>query len=46
MQAARNGDFSSLLNGVDKDLGNIKLDIDEQQLQNLTLTASKSIIHS
>lgn len=44
MQAARNGDFSSLLNGVDKDLGNIKLDIDEQQLQNLTLTASKSII--
>lgn len=44
MTALKNGDFSSLLNGVDKDLGNIKLEIDAQQLQNLTVASSKPLI--
>lgn len=41
MAGAKNGDFSSLLSGVDKDLGNIKMDADATQLQNVTVTASK-----
>ena len=44
MAALKNGDYSSLLNGVDKDLGNIKLEVDAQQLQNLTVTANKPLI--
>ncbi|HRF26194.1 MAG TPA: outer membrane beta-barrel family protein [Ferruginibacter sp.] len=43
-QGMRNGDFSSLMNGVDKDLGNIKLEKDEQQLENVTITASKPLL--
>ena len=41
MAAAKNGDFSSMLSGVDKDLGNIKLETDALQLQNVTVSASK-----
>ncbi|MEI7965017.1 MAG: TonB-dependent receptor [Chitinophagaceae bacterium] len=44
MNAAKNGDYSSMLNGVDKDLGNIKLEIDAQQLQNVTVTANKPLL--
>lgn len=44
MQAAKNGDFSSMLNGVDKYLGNIRLEKDEQQLQNVTVSASRPLI--
>ena len=33
--------MSSALNAFDKDLGNIKLDIDVKQLQTVTVTASK-----
>lgn len=44
MQAARNGDFSSMMSGVDKDLGNIRLTKDEQQLQNVTVVATKPLI--
>ncbi len=44
MAALRNGDFSSMLNGVDKDLGNIKLSVDAQQLQNVTVSASKPLV--
>ncbi len=44
MTAAKNGDFSSMLNGVDKDLGNIKLITDAQQLQNVTVNATKSLV--
>ena len=44
MSAAKNGDFSSMLNGVDKDLGNIKLEVDAQQLQNVTVTANKPLL--
>jgi outer membrane receptor protein involved in Fe transport len=40
MAGARNGDMSSMLGGVDKDLGNIKLKVDAQQLQNVTVVAS------
>lgn len=44
MNAARNGDYNSMLNGVDKDLGNIRLSTDAQQLQNVTVTASKPLL--
>ena len=40
MSGAKNGDFSSMLNGVDKDLGNIKLETDAQQLQAVTVVSS------
>ncbi|UEG49058.1 TonB-dependent receptor [Ferruginibacter lapsinanis] len=43
-EAAKSGDYSSLLSGVDKDLGNIKLEIDAQQLQNVTVTSGKSLL--
>jgi outer membrane receptor protein involved in Fe transport len=36
-----NSDFSSLLGGLDKDLGNIKLDIEEKTMENVTVTSSK-----
>ncbi len=44
MGAARNGDMSSMLNAVDKDLGNIQLEIDAQQLQEVTVTSSKPLL--
>jgi len=44
MAAAKTGDFSSMLSGVDKDLGNIKLETDALQLQNVTVTASKPLL--
>ena len=44
MGGARNGDFSSMLSGVDKDLGNIKLEADIKQLENVTLSASKATL--
>ena len=43
-EAAKNGDYSSLLSGVDKDLGNIKLNIDQQLLQGVTVTGNKSVL--
>jgi outer membrane receptor protein involved in Fe transport len=44
MNAAKNGDFSSMLKGVDKDLGNIKLEVDIQQLSNVTVSASSPLL--
>ncbi|MDB5279438.1 MAG: TonB-dependent receptor [Ferruginibacter sp.] len=44
MQAAKGGDYSSLLNAVDKDLGNIKMETDAQQLQDVTVTSSKPLL--
>ncbi len=44
MNGAKNGDFSSMLSGVDKDLGNIKLETDALQLQNVTVTAGKPLL--
>ncbi|HVU57032.1 MAG TPA: outer membrane beta-barrel protein [Puia sp.] len=42
--AARGGDMSQALNGVDKDLGNIKLAEDAKTLEQVTVTASKPLI--
>lgn len=44
MAAARSGDFSSMLSAVDKDLGNIKLEADAKQLENVTVSASKATL--
>ncbi|MEO6548814.1 MAG: outer membrane beta-barrel family protein [Ferruginibacter sp.] len=38
------GDMSSMLSAVDKDLGNIKMDTDAQQLQGVTVTADKPLL--
>jgi outer membrane receptor protein involved in Fe transport len=35
------GDMSAMMGAVDKDLGNIKVDIEEKTLDNITVTASK-----
>jgi outer membrane receptor protein involved in Fe transport len=42
--APRNGDFSSMMGGVDKDLGNIKLVVDEQQLEGVTVSATRGVL--
>jgi len=44
MGAGKSGDMSSMLNAVDKDLGNIKLEVDAQQLQEVTITNSKPLL--
>ena len=44
MSGGANGDMSSMLGGVDRDLGNIKLKIDAQQLQNVTVTADRPLL--
>lgn len=35
------GDMSAMASALDKDLGNVKIDIEEKQLDNVTVTASK-----
>lgn len=42
--SASNGDPSAMLGALDKDLGNIKLDVDNQVLGNVTVTASKPLL--
>ncbi|MHA4811259.1 outer membrane beta-barrel protein [Flavitalea flava] len=44
MKAGKSGDMQSALNGVDRDLGNIKLAADAQTLAQVTVTASKPLI--
>jgi outer membrane receptor protein involved in Fe transport len=44
MSGAKNGDYSGLMNAVDKDLGNIKLQEDAQQLAGVTVTGSKPLL--
>ena len=44
LQGVKNGDYSSLLSGIDKDLGNIKMEIDAQQLQDVTINASRGLL--
>ncbi len=44
MAGGRNGDMSSMLSAVDKDLGNITLSPDAQQLENVTVSASKGLL--
>lgn len=34
------GDMSAMMNALDKDLGNIKIDLDEKILDNVTVSAS------
>ena len=43
MGAASSGDYSSLINGVDKDLGNIQLQTDAKQLEDVVVTADKPL---
>jgi outer membrane receptor protein involved in Fe transport len=40
MANAKNGDMSSMLNAIDKDLGNIKIEVDAQVMQGVTVSAS------
>jgi outer membrane receptor protein involved in Fe transport len=40
----KNGDYSSLINAVDKDLGNLKMIVDQQQLDEVTVTADKPLV--
>ncbi|MGZ3923158.1 MAG: TonB-dependent receptor domain-containing protein [Flavisolibacter sp.] len=42
--AMSSGDQSAMLNALDKDLGNIKLEVDNQVLGNVTVTASKPLL--
>ncbi len=44
MQNAQSSDMQQALAGVDKDLGNIKLDADAQTLAEVTVSASKPLI--
>jgi outer membrane receptor protein involved in Fe transport len=44
MSGMKNGDMSGMLNAVDKDLGNIKLNVDAQQLENVTVSSAKSLL--
>jgi outer membrane receptor protein involved in Fe transport len=43
-QGLQGGDMSQALNAIDKDLGNIKLESDAQNLSEVTITASKPLI--
>ncbi len=44
MNAARSGDMSAMLSSAVKDLGNIKLTVDAQQLQNVTVISDKPLL--
>jgi outer membrane receptor protein involved in Fe transport len=44
MGAAKPGDFTSMINAVDKDLGNIKMQLDALQLQEVTINSSKPLL--
>lgn len=39
---AQNGDMSGLISALDKDLGNIKIDVEEKVLDNVTVTSSSN----
>jgi outer membrane receptor protein involved in Fe transport len=41
MGGANNGDISAMLGGLDKDLGNIKIEIEEKLMENVTVTATR-----
>jgi outer membrane receptor protein involved in Fe transport len=44
MNAASSGDYTSLINGVDKDLGNIQLATDAKDLEDVVVTAEKPLM--
>src|SRR5438552_3285027 len=41
MGGANNGDISTMLGGLDKDLGNIKIEIEGKTLENVTVTSTR-----
>src|SRR5262245_32148571 len=43
MKMQGGGDMSAMLNAIDKDLGNIKMEMDAQVLGNVTVVASKPL---
>jgi outer membrane receptor protein involved in Fe transport len=44
MKAPQGGDFSQVLSAVDKDLGNIKMEIDSKVLESVTVTGSRNLV--
>ena len=44
MGTAKPGDFTSMINAVDKDLGNIKMQLDALQLQEVTINSTKPLL--
>jgi outer membrane receptor protein involved in Fe transport len=44
MKAPQGGDFSQALSAVDKDLGNIKMEIDAKLLETATVTGTKGLV--
>jgi outer membrane receptor protein involved in Fe transport len=44
MAGAKPGDMSSMLSAIDKDLGNLSLNPDARQLENVTVSASKALL--
>lgn len=44
MSAARSGDYSSMMSGVVKDLGNLKLKTDAQSLEAVVVTSTKPLL--
>lgn len=41
---AKGGDYNSMLNAIDKDLGNIKMEADAQKLQDVTVTSTRALL--
>jgi len=41
MGGGNNGDMSAMLGALDKDLGNVKIDVEEKMLENVTVIAEK-----
>ena len=44
MTGAKNGDYSGMMNMVDKDLGNFKIKPDEKQLENVTVNSTRGLL--
>jgi outer membrane receptor protein involved in Fe transport len=44
MAGAKQGDMSGMMNAVDKDLGNIKMQTDAKQLEDVVVTADKPLL--
>lgn len=42
MNGGNNGDMSAMMGALDKDLGNVKIELDEKLLENVTVTASSN----
>jgi outer membrane receptor protein involved in Fe transport len=44
MNGARSGDISSMMSGFDKDLGNIKMEVDVKQLETATVVGQRALL--